>query len=248
MEENLGAKSSYFFAFIALVKNFRYNKIGFFERIGGSTMRKRDPLAKKQAILEAAVQVFQQNGYTRTTMEDICRLSKLSRGTVYWHFKGRDHVFLTLVNSWVEMLYALFQKVRYEKCSTEDKLRIILEQLLLNPRKNMLYLSTEYVYFHHNNPDAIERLKQVYDRYYEIFRILFFEGMIQREFKTMNIEELTASFMGLVEGIYSQQLLQKQDPIAANRAFVTGVEIFLAGIRNDNQQIFEEKREEEASC
>lgn len=204
-------------------------------------MRRRDPEATKLAILEAAEVAYNNNGYARTTAEEITRLAGVSKGSLYWHFKGKEQVFLALMSSWVDTLNALFQKIRYEDWSTEEKLRYMLEQSLLNPGKNIFYLSTEFWNQHQANVDAIQRLQQLYGRYQEMFRILLFDGMVRNEFKTINIEELTASFMGMIEGIFSHHLLKNRDQLASSKAFVTGVEIFLDGIRNSSK----EHREEE---
>ncbi len=207
-------------------------------------MKKRDPEATKQAILEAAVVAYNNNGYARTTVQDIARIAGVSKGGIYWHFKGKELIFLALMSSWVDLLYALFQKIRYEERPTEEKLRILLEQSLLNPGKNILYLSTEFWNHHQANTEAIQQLQQIYSRYQEMFRILLFDGMVRHEFRTINIEELTTSFMGMIEGVFSHQLLKNRDQPLSSRAFVTGVEIFLAGIRRPTGK---EDREEEAT-
>ncbi len=207
-------------------------------------MRKKDPKARKQAILEAAIVAFNQHGYANTTVDEIARIAGVGKGTVYYHFKNRELIFLALVGSWVDTLYALFQEVRYDERTTEEKLRFLLEQSLLNPNRNLLYLSSEFWYYHQTNEEAITTLQQIYNRYYEIFRILLFDGMVRHEFKTWDIEELTTSFMGMIEGIYSHQLLKSRDPLTSTKAFVTGVEIFLTGIRNSSN----DNREEESTC
>lgn len=198
-------------------------------------MRKRNPIATKQAILEAAIEAYNHNGYALTKVEDIALSAGVAKGSVYWHFKGKEQIFLALMGSWVDTLYAIFQRIRYEERSAEDKLRVLLEQSLLNPGKNILYLSTEFWNHHQTNEEAVQRLRGLYDRYVEMYRILLFDGMVNHEFKAIDIEELTASFMGMIEGIFSHQLLKNRDRTSSSKAFVTGVEIFLMGIRNDRR-------------
>lgn len=207
-------------------------------------MQKKNPIAKKQAILEAAINAYHTNGYARTTIDDIARLAGVSKGAIYWHFKGKEAIFLALMSSWVETLYDLFQKLRDEDRSTEEKLRVLLEQSLLNPDKNILHLSTEFWYNHQSNSETIHTVQEIYGRYQEMFRVLLFDGMVKHEFRAINIEEVTASFMGMLEGVYNHQILVKKDPVMSSKAFVTGIEIFLAGIRNTSK----DDREEEAIC
>jgi AcrR family transcriptional regulator len=47
---------------------------------------------RREAILTAAVDSFVRRGYTATTIEDICRASGASVGSVYHHFGGKDRI------------------------------------------------------------------------------------------------------------------------------------------------------------
>lgn len=43
----------------------------------------------RKAIIEAALDVFYQKGYSRTTFDDIAGKINLTKGAVYWHFKNK---------------------------------------------------------------------------------------------------------------------------------------------------------------
>jgi AcrR family transcriptional regulator len=47
---------------------------------------------RREAILAAALHRFVRQGYTATTVEDICRDSGASVGSVYHHFGGKDRI------------------------------------------------------------------------------------------------------------------------------------------------------------
>ena len=46
-------------------------------------------------ILQAAFEAFAESGYEKTSMDDIVRLSGLSKGTLYWHFKNKQELFIS---------------------------------------------------------------------------------------------------------------------------------------------------------
>lgn len=50
----------------------------------------------KSKIVKAAWTLFYKNGYDNTTVEDIIKLSKTSKGTFYHYFKGKDALLSTL--------------------------------------------------------------------------------------------------------------------------------------------------------
>ncbi|MBP5321365.1 MAG: TetR/AcrR family transcriptional regulator [Kiritimatiellae bacterium] len=53
-------------------------------------------------ILDAARDLFISNGYERTTFEDIAKRINLSKGAVFWHFKSKSDLLLTLLREAME--------------------------------------------------------------------------------------------------------------------------------------------------
>ena len=47
-------------------------------------------------IFNAAWELFYENGYENTTIEDIVERSETSKGTFYHHFNGKDALLSTL--------------------------------------------------------------------------------------------------------------------------------------------------------
>ncbi|WP_313916446.1 TetR family transcriptional regulator, partial [Tahibacter sp.] len=48
----------------------------------------------RQKIIDAAREVFHRHGVGRSTLEQIAQVAGLTRGAVYWHFKGKAELFL----------------------------------------------------------------------------------------------------------------------------------------------------------
>ncbi len=44
------------------------------------------------ALLDAAADLFLQKGTSRTTLQEIAAHAGMTRGAVYWHFKGKDEI------------------------------------------------------------------------------------------------------------------------------------------------------------
>src|SRR5262245_18528513 len=54
---------------------------------------------KTEAILEAAGQLFREQGYGAVSMDQIAREAGVSKATVYAHFESKDRLFATMVQS-----------------------------------------------------------------------------------------------------------------------------------------------------
>lgn len=59
-------------------------------------MSRKDSRNTKMKIVNAAWELFYENGYESTTIEDIIERSETSKGTFYHHFNGKDALLSTL--------------------------------------------------------------------------------------------------------------------------------------------------------
>ncbi|MEF7615823.1 TetR family transcriptional regulator [Aquincola sp. MAHUQ-54] len=59
---------------------------------------KEDALITRNSILDAAELVFQRQGVSRTSLHDIAQAAGVTRGAVYWHFKDKADVFMTMMD------------------------------------------------------------------------------------------------------------------------------------------------------
>jgi len=67
----------------------KVQKINVGAREGGS--------AKPNAIMTAALELFTQYGYRKTSINDIARLAQVAKRTVYLHFENKAAVFLAIL-------------------------------------------------------------------------------------------------------------------------------------------------------
>lgn len=54
---------------------------------------KADALATRNSLLDAAEQLFQERGVSRTSLNDIATAAGTTRGAIYWHFKDKADLF-----------------------------------------------------------------------------------------------------------------------------------------------------------
>lgn len=60
---------------------------------------KRRPDARPEEILDAALQVFDAQGFARTRLEDVARSAGVSKGTLYLYFDSKDALFREVVRA-----------------------------------------------------------------------------------------------------------------------------------------------------
>ncbi|MDH3699286.1 MAG: TetR/AcrR family transcriptional regulator [Flavobacteriaceae bacterium] len=84
-------------------------------------------LATMQRLQVAGLELFYQNGYHNTSVDDILKKLDLSKGAFYYHFKSKEEFFISIIqNLIVQRVYsALVQPIE----GKEDPFTIIEESL-----------------------------------------------------------------------------------------------------------------------
>lgn len=54
--------------------------------------------ATRSAILDAAERVFSRRGVTRTSLADVAKAARVTRGAIYWHFRNKAAVFQAMLD------------------------------------------------------------------------------------------------------------------------------------------------------
>lgn len=60
-------------------------------------VRRRNKAARPAELLEAAIEVFTQQGYAATRIEDVARRAGVAKGTVYVYYKDKEALFQAAV-------------------------------------------------------------------------------------------------------------------------------------------------------
>lgn len=65
---------------------------------------KEEAAQTRQAIMDTAVQVFLDKGYSSTSLSDIANAAGLTRGAIYWHFADKRDLFSAICDQVLPLL------------------------------------------------------------------------------------------------------------------------------------------------
>lgn len=93
-------------------------------------MKKRivkDSEIRRAEILEAAGELFKNQGYVNTTVEAIIQQVGIAKGTFYYYFKSKEDILDALVHDLVEKLYEYCRKIASDpEMTAMEKMKEIL--------------------------------------------------------------------------------------------------------------------------
>ena len=93
--------------------------------------RNKHPEQTVQLILDIASKLFFQQGYEKTTLQDIIDATGLSKGAIYHHFASKEAILIAVVDRMGEYNSAVLAKIRDKKGLTgAEKLRELFRSSL----------------------------------------------------------------------------------------------------------------------
>ena len=91
-------------------------------------------IRQKQIMDQQAVVV--NKGYDQSRMDGIVEKAQLSKGAIYWYYKSKKDVYLSLIDYWFNEYSREYLIILKKKNSSSDKLRALFEYFVDQSDKN----------------------------------------------------------------------------------------------------------------
>lgn len=132
-------------------------------------------MKKKDAILQAATYLFSRKGYKDTAMGELSKMTGAAEGTIFYHFKNKQGIFLTILKNLKDDILPEFERYRNtesEKTGMDMVEEAISFYLYIAKSREDLFaiLHQRYPYeLAESNPECREILEAIYNGFVDIF-------------------------------------------------------------------------------
>jgi AcrR family transcriptional regulator len=159
---------------------------------------------RKAQIYQAALACFGSKGYHLTTMDDIVAESGLSKGTLYWYFKSKKELFISLFQEVMGQLGQAWEGIAAnQETSATEKLHASLALFRAGlgemvPFFGMMmeaWAQTRY------DEDVEGLIAELYEPYLNIMSGIIEEGIAKGEFHVESARAMALVIMTLFDGI-----------------------------------------------
>ena len=190
--------------------------------------REHKKLMYRQKILNAASLLFEQQGFSDTSIADIMKAANLGVGTFYNYFESKEELLLTLLKNLAETVDRAVEEGKVANLSSIKLLELackVLSKLLAENRFVLpLFLSASE---HSDKPELLPTRKYT-PTFKPIFEIIITQGQQNGEIRTDVPEDLIAE---MFHSIYQGASFSKLDiPFRENielkvRLLIDGIKI-----------------------
>ena len=112
--------------------------------MGSEQRRERDRQEMRETILRAAMKLFVEESFEKTTMRRIADAIEYTPGTLYWYFKDKDEILFALHQRGFETLFAM-QQPAMAVADPVERLRMLAEIYINFALENPLYYDLMFI-------------------------------------------------------------------------------------------------------
>ncbi len=183
-------------------------------------MAKKTDQDTRKAIIEASMGLFAKRGYHGTSVAQIAAATDLTKGALYWYFKSKEDLFLTVLdrikNDWQE---AVMSRVEASESAVEKLERLFdatSEMIAQSESPNSMHLFLVSAGAQPEMRDFEDAIREAYAGHVETIAAIIKAGQEDGEIrKDMDAGAVAVGIVGCLEGIVLQARLHPPATVAA---------------------------------
>jgi len=166
-------------------------------------MREEILAYKRERILEEAVKLFYERGFTGTTLDDIAAELGVTKPFIYTHFRSKTDLLAALCKPTIELsLEAVSQAAKGPGSPTQRLHRAIADftRVVLSRQPNIA------IYFREEknlSPEALAEINALRKRFDRVLSKLLAEGVAAGEFEIVDVNLAALAIGGMISWAYT---------------------------------------------
>ena len=166
---------------------------------------------RKDQIMNAAQVVVASKGYDQARMDDIVEKAQLSKGAIYWYYKSKKDIYLSLIDYWFNEYSAGVLKSLEDKDSSSEQLKSLFEYFVdqFDQNPDTFKIGVEFWRTSGLDVDFNNKLQEIYSQFLEYIIDIIKNGIESGEFKEVDPRITALSILINIEGIHWFTLFDK---------------------------------------
>ena len=130
-------------------------------------------LMNQKRVIEVAATLFLEKGFAYTSMDELVRVSKVSKSNVYYHFSNKEVLLEAVVDYWIEMYQSAIDDVLSQnQFLVEDRIQLFLKQLSQGVQSRE-YKGCPFITLYIQSPKQATQIKEKIGLFYRITKESF---------------------------------------------------------------------------
>jgi AcrR family transcriptional regulator len=168
-----------------------------------ATMKDEINDLKQTRILDAASRLFQQHGYSRTSMDAIAEALEVTKPFIYHYFEGKADILARVCGRTTAFVAEVAETACAADGSARDRLAALVHALTLRVIEGRVYLAVYFREEKHLPEAAFRRLADNRRRFDRALTRLLQQGVDAGEFSLSRTAVATQAITGMTTWVYN---------------------------------------------
>lgn len=204
-------------------------EVGLMGGIPNELRRRKDVTAIKKEIAWNTKELFAQKGYSATSMDDICAINNRSRGSIYYHFKSKEEIFMYLNKLNTEEWMDSWRDIEKKYKTATDKLYALADHYVDDLTNPLNHAINEFITGQVVSQQILDEMLELIELPYKLYERIIEEGIERGEFKPANPESLKYVIVGMFNGLSAFYFTKELDEL--RQMYKDAVDTLLQGIQ-----------------
>jgi AcrR family transcriptional regulator len=188
--------------------------------MGVTERRRREREVRRELAIDAAMAIYEEEGYHAITMEKIAERAELSRAALYLYFKNKEEILVSAIVAHADYFAQLLQEVYDNRQNTISQLLDKLWECFQKFYEKDPATFTAWQYFHQSDvignlsPDLRDILHEAGAKVVALQHRIIEYGIVQQVFIKCDhrtiAEVIWASFLGIIYIERSKNVLSRK--------------------------------------
>lgn len=184
----------------------------------------------KNFIKEVATKIFEYKGYTAASMEDIKTKTNLSKGTIYYHFKNKEDLYLFCLTQASNDFVRKWEIMSNKGLHAVDKLYLWAELNSMELQQPLSNTIPEYLVS--VKKDETTTFINMFKPEFEIIQAILEDGKKSGEFNSeLDVNSTTIILFNLISSLSNFSFLGFKTPDAQRNLYNQAIDIVIQGIK-----------------
>ncbi|MFS0646528.1 TetR/AcrR family transcriptional regulator [Siminovitchia sp. 179-K 8D1 HS] len=188
---------------------------------------------KRDLILDKAKELFIQRGYAATSMDELVRYIGVSKGSIYYHFKSKEELFIQLLIRQNREWISAWVKKSGDFPSFEEKVYGIADHMVDDFQNPLIKVGEEFYISSPENKPLLDQMLEIIREPRKLYRDIFAEGVKEGLLPEEELDEIAIVFASMLDGLSTTYYERSSDELRV--LYRRAVKYFLHGVLRNHQ-------------
>jgi len=166
---------------------------------------------KLESIMETASKMFSRYGLRKTSLDEVARMARVAKATIYNYFGSKDKVYLEVLRREMDEVVEKISSSVGQEASPKDKLITFVKAKFRYMREAINILNLDREGIEKLLPTAEGIRNELFEREVEIIRCIINEGVEKGVFHTNNTPLTATAIAHAIRGFELNWLVQESE-------------------------------------